>query len=181
MFVPSMGSKSGLKYCGIFIVFFPYIWYTIQLKYKSFFILLLCLLLPFAIKEKLSIKFMDAKHSKLTSLYSLPYVNNVYTSSDRTNFSDSILSDYNKYKDCNIVFYGLNSYMYNYSLLGGSNLFDTYRMNLNNKSEANKALELIKNNSNTVFFVVSNQLSIKNSIFEAEIINQNYYRNLKNG
>lgn len=184
LFVPAMGSKSGLKYSGIFIVFLPFLYHFTSIKIKPFFILLLVILLPLAVKERFGSKFMDSKHSTLTSAYNLPKINGVFTTQNRVALSDSIAKDYKKYKTPNnkIIFYGLNSYMYNYVLGQDKICFETYRMDLDHEAETRKALSMISKANTPVFFIVSSQIKRDTlSLFESEIISKFYSRDLKKG
>jgi hypothetical protein len=183
MFVPSMGSKSGLKYCGVFVVFFPIVYSLLKIQIKYFYIVLFLVLLPFAVKEEISYKFMDANHNKLESEYQLPYVDRILTTSKRTNLAKQIQEEYLMYKEkkFNVIFYGLNSYMFNYSLRNSTIPFKTYTMDLNNIEEAKEALNIIKEKERTVFFVISNQVTDNPSYFEKSIINEDYNRKIYNG
>ncbi len=184
LFVPSMGSKSGLKYSGIFIVFFPYLYSVIDFKAKSFFIIILFFLAPLAVKERLSIKFMDKNHNQLTTRYKLPSINGVLTTKARVDLSESIAEDYKKHKndEQEIVFYGLNSYMYNY-VFGEDKLpFKTYRMDLDHEKEINLALSMVTDQNKPTFFIISPQVRFDEiSSFEKKIVSKDYKREVKSG
>ncbi len=184
LFVPAMGSKSGLKYSGIFIVFLPFVYSYATFKLKPFFIILLFILIPFAVKERFGSKYMDSNHNKLTSYYNLQHVNGVFTTKKRVALADSIAQDYRAYKSHsnNIVFYGLNSYMYNYTLGTDNILFNTYRMDLDDEFETRKALSMISKDNSPVFFIISAQIKRDTlSLFESHIIAKSYCRALKKG
>ncbi|GAA3614038.1 hypothetical protein GCM10022396_34470 [Flavivirga amylovorans] len=184
LFVPSMGSKSGLKYSGIFVVFLPFLYNIVEFKAKSFFIIILCFLAPLAVKERFSIKFMDKNHSQLTTCYKLPYINGILSTKTRVDLSESIASDYKKYKklESEVVFYGLNSYMYNYIFKEQKIPFKTYRMDLDHEEEISLALSMLKDETKPIFFIISPQVSLdKVSTFEKEIIERNYKREGKSG
>ncbi|MDO5986381.1 hypothetical protein Q4Q39_03090 [Flavivirga amylovorans] len=127
---------------------------------------------------------MDKNHSQLTTCYKLPYINGILSTKTRVDLSESIASDYKKYKklESEVVFYGLNSYMYNYIFKEQKIPFKTYRMDLDHEEEISLALSMLKDETKPIFFIISPQVSLdKVSTFEKEIIERNYKREGKSG
>lgn len=182
-FLPCAGSNSGLKYSGIVIVFFSFIYFQSQLKYKKYFFFLILILVPFLIFEKFKIKFMDENFTKLNTKLEIENLAPIRTTSHRNNFINEVLLINNSEvkKGNNVLIYGSNAHIFNYLVNNSKSLFKSFPMKLNNKEEFNFLKEnYFKNKQPVVILVPVEVDKYKLSYFENELIKLGYNRSFTN-
>lgn len=181
IFLPIIGSNTGLKKTAFIIVLFPFLYTKAQFKYKEIFILLLIVLLPLTISEKYNVKFMDKPQNQLLARFNPPKINNIHSTSEKVDRVERILNDCNKIKNNNaICFYGVDSYIFSYLINGGKLDNLSYEMKLNNQIEINNIQNQITKKNHPYFYIVSDEIDInKISEIESKILNYNYQRVFK--
>ena len=177
-FIPCLGSNSGLKYAGFFVVFLPFMWLNSNLKGNYFFIVLLTFLIPFTVVEKYRIKFMDESQNQLVNQYETNHLKGIYSTPERINYVNRVSNDYQQYKDKKILFYGLNSHIFNYLYNDSKWIFETFAMKLDSKKDLEVISEVVSV-SRPIFFITSYDIQSNPSLVEKQIMDLNYRREVK--
>lgn len=183
LFLPCLGSNSGFKYAGIFIVFFPWLYLRSKLWYKEYFILVFIFLIPLSILEKRNIKFMDESQPFLTSAYDVKNLEGIRSTPERVVYVDQVV------KDCNylsgqkkkIILYGLNSHIFNYLVNHSVSNFDSFAMKLDNQEEIIKMQHILEKERICVIITAPDLEENKLSSMEKMITTHHYARFYKKG
>lgn len=183
LFLPCLGSNSGLKYAGIFIVFFPFLYSKSSAEAKEYFIWILVLILPFAILEKRDIKFMDEKQSALTGVYDLPSIEGIHSTPERIQYVEEVLRECTTLQQKKIPYllYGLNSHIFNYLIKNSESKFNTFAMKLDNVEEIRRLEFLLRKERIGVVITAPEIETTKLTIFEKKIQDLDYFRFAKKG
>lgn len=181
-FLPALGSNTGLlKANVVFYILFLVSYYNF--KERKIILAVFFVVFFFGLHERFQNTYDDRPYSELNATFNSPFLKDIRSSKTRANGVNEveILSKRIVENNNQVIFYGMNSHVYNTVTSIKSTLSKSFDRSFYNKNEIAVFDKYLLNNDN-VFFIVTNKYvwgegeNFENSDFKKLMTKYNYKR-----
>jgi hypothetical protein len=174
-FIPALGSDTGLHKTSFIFVFMPFVLSIYEVKRKYNIVLLLILIIPFTIFQRINSTYNDVSTTNANSKTTIQKLKYIYSSTERVNDIESVKKDFNRFTKLKkeVVFYGVKSHIFNYLFINKQAHFMGYFQLLDEDPEICKLNQLLDKN-NVVLIVYNNSEATLKTNFSKSVIAKNY-------